>query len=187
MAAFRRDVPNIVNQPDECCDSEETPSYQSYQPDSLFQRQQNEYQQPINPLTLLSHPSHVYHQPPSSAITSPSSFSYPDYEYDEQISPYPTTNFSINTSPPPTTTTKNINLNTTPTAATSKSQKFVWTDASTELLINLWEGKEVLFNVRHPDYHKRDRKEAATKEIMQVLNEEGYDVQVSDINAKFIC
>ena len=65
------------------------------------------------------------------------------------------------------------------------TDKFIWTDASTELLIDMWRDKDILFDVKHPEYYKREKKGNAIKEIRKALGCNGYHVDVIDINSKF--
>ena len=46
-----------------------------------------------------------------------------------------------------------------PRGRPKRVNKFNWSDGSTELLIDLWQSKPILFDVKHPEYHKGDKKE----------------------------
>ena len=59
--------------------------------------------------------------------------------------------------------------------------KFNWSDGSTELLIDLWQSKPILFDVKHPEYHKRDKKEKAISEIRKCMEDSGFNVDANDI------
>lgn len=58
-------------------------------------------------------------------------------------------------------------------ATKPKKEKISFTDDEVDVLIGLWSKEEVLFNCKHPDYHKKDARNAATVQILQNLNKEG--------------
>ena len=63
--------------------------------------------------------------------------------------------------------------------------KFNWSDEHVDLLIELWNDREILYDVVHPDYHKKDKKEKIIEEIKTILSDKAIYVEVNGITAKF--
>lgn len=65
-----------------------------------------------------------------------------------------------------------------------KPTEHEWTYESTELLIEIFRSHSLLYDIRHPEYHKRDRKEKAFDDIRDELAENGVYVEIADITSK---
>ena len=72
-----------------------------------------------------------------------------------------------------------------PRGRPKRVNKFNWSDGSTELLIDLWQSKPILFDAKHPEYHKRGKKEKTISEIRKCMEYSGFNVDANDITSKF--
>ena len=60
-----------------------------------------------------------------------------------------------------------------PPSTKKKTSKVDFTDAEIEKIISLWSDEEVLYNCKHADYFKKDKRAAALSRILDGVDKEG--------------
>lgn len=59
-----------------------------------------------------------------------------------------------------------------------------WSHPEIVRLIELWSEEQCLFNARHPDYHKKDRRNNALTRLKETLDNEEIFINLDDIISK---
>ena len=93
-----------------------------------------------------------------------------DEEFDEETEIEP-----IKSLPPPDTTPDSPPPPPVPAPATVSSKKkkvepFVWKEDMVYYLINKWQGEPVLYNIKDPEYHDKNKRSVALERIWDSMS-----------------